>query len=65
MSFDFLLQLKDTINPIFIAYAALTLMALMPIYFGSFLAIEEIKVKDGVEMNLVTVFIFRMRRARR
>lgn len=37
--------LKDHIEqPIFIAYAALVLMALIPIYFGSFAALEEIKV---------------------
>lgn len=31
-------------NPIFIAYAALILMALIPIFFGSFHALEEVKV---------------------
>ena len=34
----------DSINPIFFAYAALTLLALLPIYLGSFAALEEIKV---------------------
>jgi hypothetical protein len=37
-------DLLSLIDPIFIAYGALTLMALLPIYFGSFSALEEIKV---------------------
>ena len=35
-----------SIDPIFIAYIALTLMALFPIFFGSYAALEEAKVSQ-------------------
>ena len=38
-------------DPIFIAYAALTLMALLPIYIGSFSALQEIKVRFPLRAN--------------
>ncbi len=37
-------SLLSSVDPIFYAYGALTLMALLPIYFGSFSALQEIKV---------------------
>ena len=40
--------LVEAIDPIFVAYAALIVMAIIPIFFGSFHALEEIKVKNRV-----------------
>ncbi len=36
--------ISESLNPIFVAYAALIVMAIVPIFFGSFHALEEIKV---------------------
>ena len=36
--------LWEAIDPIFVAYAALIVMALIPIFFGSLHALEEIKI---------------------
>jgi hypothetical protein len=38
------MSLLQSVDPIFVAYAALIVMAVIPIFFGSFHALEEVKV---------------------
>ena len=49
--------LRDT-EPIFFAYAALCAMAVLPIYFGAFLAVEDIKKEEAERVSSEDAYLF-------
>jgi len=54
----YLLAHLQSVDPIFFAYIALCVMAVLPIYFGSLLALEDIKKEEAEKVSSEDAYLF-------